>query len=271
MNNKFIIFFLILFIHSLNAQENELKIVLIEAPMITQSSDTDGLGLGLISDIIMEACLSTGIKYNPVFYPFKRASNNFESEEIPFILDRPGSRAIVSGKDPESYKDVPCCLIQSAYYYYKPLWKSKKNYMKISDLENLRIGIPRGTFFKNKLKASGVLVEEFNNTEYATKMLVSGRIELLFQIDFVQNYIINRYFKKDSDKFGIIENMTPRGSLGIVYKTDDLKAGETALKFKKGLNKIVKNGKYMEILKRYYSPDSVPPYHVDFINSISAE
>ena len=271
MHNKILLILFILIGNYLFAQENELKIAFVEAPMLTESSIREGLGSGAISDVINNACSKAGIKYSPFFYPLKRVINYFESDKIPFLFGSHEYRFVIAGKSPEIYKYIPCAVSQSSFFYYKPLWKNKIEYKEYSDLKDLRVGIPRGLPLKQVLENAGIVVEEFNSAENSTKMLISGRIDFLFQFDIMQNFIINRFFKEKADQFCSLDNASAVIEAGLVYKSENKNAVEIARKFHKGMKNTIKNGEYLEIVKRYYSPSEVPQYQIDFINNYKTE
>ena len=266
MYKKIILLFVIF--NSIYAQGSELKIALMEAPLLTESKNSSGLGYGIISDIIKNACNYGGLEYSPVFYPLKRAGVKFENDDIPFILGVVGKKPVDSEKSEDNYLYLPCYKVISSFYYYKPNWNRKNRYKEYSDLKDIRIGIPRGLHLKKTFEEAGIIVEEYNNPEFATKMLISGRIELLFQIDFIQINIINNEYKKYKDNFNKLKHIYSKSVLGLIYKSNNKIAAVAADKFHDGLLKIVENGKYMEILKRYYSPEKVPQHHADFLQNL---
>ena len=271
MYNRLLIIVFMSVCSSLSAQTNELQIAFVESPMLTESRSREGLGYGAISDVISNACSNSEIKFSPIFYPLKRAVINFESDKIPFLFGSHEYRFVIAGKSPEVYKYVSCAVSMSSFFYYKPLWKNEIKYKEYSDLRGLRVGIPRGLPLKEVLENAGITVEEFNSVENATKMLVSGRIELLFQFEILENFVINRDFKDIADQFSTLDNASNVIEAGLIYKAENKNAAETAAKFKKGMITSIKNGEYLEIVKRYYYPSEVPQYQIDFIKNYKIE
>jgi polar amino acid transport system substrate-binding protein len=85
-----------------------------------------------------------------------------------------------------------------------------------------------------------------------------GRLDLVIEIDLVGQEIIHHLFPDASSSFGssvILRSVSP---ITILLDEEQPQAQIIANKYREGLARIIENGTYLEILKRYYGANQVP-------------
>ena len=265
-----IILFIYIFPYPIDSQENELKIALIHSPMATMEKKREGYGYGIISDIIILSCEKANLIYSPVFLPLKRAQKSFIQEEIPFIFGNPNHLiSYIEGKN-INLNYVPFFYLRGSYFFYKPNWAGPDDYEEYSDLKKYTLGVPRGYYLIPTYKSHAIKLELYNSIENATKMLISGRIDLLEHFDFYMYNIANNSDNISSSDLGFLKKESTVSITGITYYSDNKESDEIAQKFKKGLNIILENGEYYKIIQRYYQQEMIPQYQIDFINKLKS-
>ena len=270
MHKYYIIIFLIISIFSypIESQGNELKIALVNSPMATMEKKREGYGYGIISDIIILSCEKANLIYSPVFLPLKRAQRSFLQKEIPFIFGNSNHLLASIEEKNININYVPFFYLRGSYFFYKPNWVGPDDYEEYSDLRKYTLGVPRGYYLIPTYKSHGIKLELYNSIENATKMLISGRIDLLEHLDFNKFDIIKISDNISSSDFGFLKKESTVSITGITYYSDNKESDEIAQKFKKGLNIILENGEYHKIIQRYYQPEKIPQYQIDFINEL---
>jgi polar amino acid transport system substrate-binding protein len=107
-------------------------------------------------------------------------------------------------------------------------------------------------------KRAGVNFEESYSKESLFKKLVLGRIDLSIEIELSGLSIINRLFPDQSSKFifiGIQRSITP---VAIMIESNHPNGRQLGERLKAGLQTLINNGRYLDILEKYYGRGKVP-------------
>jgi len=256
---------IILSLCSLQAQTKEIKLSLLEMPPLTMEKEMPGLGHGAMFDIMIEAAKAGKLTLTTVFLPLNRATSAFDSGEIPFTVSSPANMSLmIANTDQKLYAYVPCFVLRTSFFFYKPNQKTPIVFDKLGDLKGLQIGIPRGYYLQEAYKAAGLSTQEYNNLSSALQMLQAGRIALVESAEIAGYYAINSDLKKDAGNFAVLDKPSSTIIIGLTYKVSDSASADIAKQFKTGMDSIVKDGTFRKILGKYWGSSELPKYLFSF-------
>lgn len=206
----------------------------------------DGMGGEVLHAISQEIGVKSVIK----FFPLKRALIYLTSNCV-------GTPELFPGKD--FYAIIPIAVCRLAFFYYKPHYEKEITYRGLDDIRGYTLGVMRGalddvSFFEK----NGINVVQLNSEESMIKMLKNGRIDLCGVIKLSGIYTINKLFPDDAENFSNFEikgTVTPVAVMIDKHLPGGKELGE---KYVNGLKRIIENGKYVEILEKYYGRGEIP-------------
>ena len=138
------------------------------------------------------------------------------------------------------------------FFYKKDRFPDGLSYENLSDLKEYKMGSVRGSSTLPILEKAGIKADLVPQIEQNFKKLDIGRIDLTAAVDLTGWIIINDLFPNASNTFSMIDKPLLSLTAGIIFHK---KHSDTIQTFKKGLNQILENGTYYEILTRYYGKD----------------
>jgi ABC-type amino acid transport substrate-binding protein len=89
---------------------------------------------------------------------------------------------------------------------------------------------------------------------------MAGRIDLLDMIDISEYQYVNTCQAAKAGNFAVLARESAIFSGGITFKLSERAAAETAGRFKAGLDRLMTDGRYRAILKKYRGADRLPDY-----------
>jgi len=154
---------------------------------------------------------------------------------------------------------IPIAVYQAAFFSYVPDYPDKISIRRLADLKGYRIGILKGTLVDRAyFEKAGIVFEESYSQESLFKKLRLGRIDLCLEIDLVGHQIISRLFPEQVDDFASIHLPKSKAVIAILLASDYPQARAIGKKYREGLKRIIRNGKYRQILEKYYGKGKVP-------------
>ncbi|MBW2607603.1 MAG: transporter substrate-binding domain-containing protein [Deltaproteobacteria bacterium] len=154
---------------------------------------------------------------------------------------------------------IPIAFYRSAIFYYKPHHQKEIIFNRLADLRGYVIGVQKGTITdKSYFDRAGIRFEESYSQESLFRKLTLGRIDLCIEIDLSGRLAIKRLFPKEVHNFGRVEISGSASPITIMIEKNFPKGEKLGRKYKEGLRKIVGNGKYREILEKYYDKGNIP-------------
>lgn len=216
-------------------------------PFVTEKEE----GYGISSEIITAAFNEVGIKTNYKFYPWKRGLNMVEEGEafgtFPYLMTEDRKDKFIYTK--------PLNDSTGNLFYYKPNHK-KSDFVWEGDYNTLRphkIAEIQGYNTNKDVRKAGAgdLLEYAENEEIAFNKMIHGRTDLVVQNYIAGWQIIKEHFPDEVDNFDILDYPTDRAYHYILVSKKYPKAEKLTDKFNKGLDMIVENGKYQEILEKH--------------------
>jgi ABC-type amino acid transport substrate-binding protein len=258
MKNIFLIFIFYLLLLTVNAEALEIKVVATEFPMLASDKKIPGIGNGLFIDIFNEISKESGIKINYLWFPFKRAQNMFMTDKVPFTLGGPDNYATLFNKDIKEFGSVPVFKIRTFYFYYAPNKKNLQNIDSFEDLKGMAVMVPRGWPTAAKIEKLGVKLVFYDDIAIGLKMLITGRTDFINESEIKAFSTINRIYKNEANNFKIINKPWYIAPGGLVYKAANKESAAAAKQLINGLDKIKADGRYREIIQRYWGSEKVP-------------
>jgi len=210
------------------------------SPYWSASMPLDGMCGEVVHAVSEAAGITSNIQYKPLKRMIEDDSNNDLGNPEFFMVNQ------------EFADIIPVCLYQAAIFYYAPNHKEKIILQSIDDLKGYRVGILTGTLVdRSYFESAGVVFEESYSRESMFKKMKLGRIDLCLVIDLVGHQIINQLFPEQHDNFVAIQLVKSTAPLAILLAKDYPQAEVIGDKYRQGLNRIIQNGTYEEIMRRY--------------------
>lgn len=195
----------------------------------------------LLEEIIKEALKKSHYNIEFKYYPAKRLLKLFRNGEEKIMLATDVGRL----KNQKNY--IKILKYRVVLYYYNKNLK-KLEYKSNSDLKGARIGILFGSPFKKIYKKLGAIVEE-TKLEGNLRKLHNNRLDLISAMDLAGRLAIKEVFPDEINNFIELEKEFYIGYFSLYYKE---KYRKFSIDLEEGIKKIKENGRYFEILEKYY-------------------
>jgi polar amino acid transport system substrate-binding protein len=215
-------------------------------PYWVKNSPTHGMGAELITAISKEVGLESRIEFMPLKRLINDTTNNDLGNPV-FYINNQDFAAI-----------IPIAISRIALYRYKPKFPNAIQVKSLNDLKGYRIGALSGTVTQRaKFEELGVHIETSFTRESLFKKLHYGRLDFVLEIDLVGQQTITALFPSELDNFAAVELPNTVSSIAIMLDKNYPNAKDIADRYRQGLDKIIKNGRYSEIIRQYYTQN--PP------------
>lgn len=205
-----------------------------------------GLGGEILDAISREVGLTSRINFYPTSRIFEMKTGNH--------LGDPGH-----WPKQKFVAVIPIAIFNSSLFYYTPHFKNEFVFKRIEDLKGHTIGILKGSMDDTALFAEhGIRVEESYKRDSLFKKLKLGRIDLCGVTSLSGIGIVKKLFPDEVENFAQIPLPRSVSAISIMIDVGSKNAEEIAKKYEKGLNTIMSNGKYLDILEKYYGQGNIP-------------
>jgi polar amino acid transport system substrate-binding protein len=205
---------------------------------------------GMAGEIVHGIFSEIGIKSRIHYFPLKRLQTDLQNNHL---------------GDPDNFSGqrfsaiVPVALYRSAFFYYKPRHREGILYKKPEDLNGYTIGMIRGTLeSRGYFDKNAIRVSEANNEEALFRLLKEGRIDLCGVIRGTGRYTVRKLFPNESENFVAIEIPKSVRPVTIMIDGNHPNGAALGIKINEALRKMVKSGKYLQILEKYYGKGNLP-------------
>lgn len=217
------------------------------APYWSESLADGGLGVELIQAISAATGLETRIDFLPLARMIEDRNNN-DLGNPEFYMTRQEYGAI-----------IPIALTQSALFYYRPHFLQPPKLDSIEDLQRYRLGILKGALVdRHAFEQMGLQFESSYSQASLFKKLKLGRIDVVFEIDLVGQQMIAQLFpdqRGDFIRIAIDNSVSP---IAIMLDADLPDVASIGNQYRKGLETIIANGRYQQIIEKYYPDHQIP-------------
>lgn len=234
----------------------ELRIAVIESPLLSSSKKEEGLGYGMISDLLLAAGKLADVQIVFEFYPLQRAYTYFFQKKIPFTYGHPQYFQMFFEADIEDFGTIPMLQTRLNLYYYKKTFPDGFKFETFHDWKGYQVGTMRGGALFVAYKKAGIDIHLYNSFVAGFRMLKANRIQLLEMPAIAGRHILLEEFKDEIDDFASAEKPTFSIATGLIYRIDNKKSITIAKKIAHALNILRENGRYQEILEQYWKEDS---------------
>lgn len=215
-------------------------------PVWSEKLPGNGLGGELLKALAEEAHVRARIHYLPLKRYEKLNRDN-----------RLGNPYYFLGQ--EFTAVIPILATKSVFCFYQPHHPQGLTFERLADLQGKTLGVIRGTLEdKNEFSQFGITVEENTSLDALFKKLRAGRVDLILVLDIVAHAYVDKLFPDENTLFRQIE--VPGGStpIALMLASSTPDARQVADKLRLALDRIMANGVYLGILKKYYADNQFP-------------
>ncbi len=227
-------------------------------PFISTEVDHEGI----LGEIVTQAFLEQDIQVIINVVPLQSMLRYYLVEENALALM--GRHLGISNYKTNSLISIPLFVSAEHYIYYKPIHKHLSYEDTLSNRKKLIYGASQGEDVTAFKKAS-IKVKK-NRALSMFKKLKQGDIDFISMPLQSTQWFLDKKYANEKHNFAIL-NANPRPvPIEIYFNLNNPKGKKLSTAFKKGLQTILKNGKYTEILKKYIKDSSIIKLQLDHIN-----
>ena len=241
------------FISSVAAQEGDVIFGSSDTPPFwSETMPDDGFCGEIFHAISREINVKSVIEYHAVQRLIEITA------KTPFNIA--GNPALFAPKQ-EYVAIVPIAMFRVAFFYYSTTPEKKITYKSLTDLKEYTIGVRKGiitdrTHFDN----AGIKFEESYSNESLYKKLKLGRLDLCLDIELAGLMATKKLFPGDLEHFRRIELPESVTPIAIMFHRDYPHGKELGSRYLNGLMTIIENGKYHQILEKYFGEGNIPEH-----------
>lgn len=221
---------------------------------------TEAAGGGLHAEIVGAALQAGGVKAIVTTVPLPRM--------VTYYLEQEHCIAVLSsylGLSAEAKKErvyIPIAVVSENYFYYRPAQvKPLQWHGKLSNLKGLTYGSYEG---ENSVpyRDAGIALKQISPRFFLKELLAKT-------VDFVRLPVMSAEWRLARDypgeKNNIVRMEPPAGiaPVYIIFNKKHPRWEEASQQFRKGLAKIIADGRYMEILAKYMDSEKMRREHMD--------
>jgi ABC-type amino acid transport substrate-binding protein len=210
---------------------------------------------GIMPELIGAAFAETGVDIKLTILPTKRAisliSNNQSLAYVGILRTFPPEVQ----KNLEVYSFIK---LRFLVFYKNSRFPNGLNFTQLSDLKPYSIGVIPG-LTSAVGQANGLKVEPANTLDLVFKKVQGGRNDMGVAVDLAIKTMLDELFKGQASSYTIHDStpfVTAESTLLLNTKHPDY--AKFAPKLKQGMKAIVNNGKWMEIMEKFYGKGNVP-------------
>ena len=161
---------------------------------------------------------------------------------------------------------IPFCIMTGEYVYYRPVHRQALPWEgKLNNLKGYIYGAQKGEDITAYEKA-GIRVV-YGNIVSLFKKLKAKEIDFLSAPNICKEWLIKKYFPGESNNFATMKIPAWEAPCAIIFNKKHPKGESVARKFMQGFEKIKQNGKYIEILEKYYGKGNIPKDYIQRLES----
>lgn len=246
----FIVTTFLVFICASAFASNPIKVSSTIHPSFSQPDVMPGLGNGVLNDLTVQAFKAVDTEIQIEFIPMARIVWSLTESDYDASL---GTINWFTKEQKDHLVEAVDLLTANIVFFYKrERFPDGIDYEQLSDLRKYKVGSIRGSSTIPLLEKAGIPTELVAELDQNFKKLDAGHIDLTVAIDLTGRNIIKKLFPDSANNFSIVKKpilslMTsmafPKGQNGPLQS------------FRKGLDIILANGTFYEILERYYGKD----------------
>ena len=226
-----------------------------EYPPIYQDSPDPGLAC----EIVLAAFDAAGMDARLEFLPVLRMIQTLAKGNLPCAI---GGEVLFREDHVRTAVSLsaPFMFVLQTFIFDSARFPDGIPYSSLADLRHLRIGVLNGSGVMRYLSEPAVLSLDKNvSHEGSAKQLLSGRIDLWGIVDLTGFLFLRNLFPDDASRFSAAKPFN-RGDISLAVSNLADPDARLLRAFETGLAAIKANGKYLEIMAKYYgSPSKINP------------
>jgi len=211
---------------------------------------------GVDPEIVIAAFEAAGIDAEIAMLPTKRAIAMINSAEAPCMIGLMIYFDEVSRKD---LVDYPLLSIEFNVFYLKSRFPDGFEFTTLDDLKPYSIGVLMGGSTDIFGRARGLKVDGAVTLDQVFRNLYAGRTDLCVANDLAGLYQIESLFPGKTDEIAM-SSKTPYMTLvaSAIFNKRHPRYAYLSAQFRSGLVKIVENGTWEAIVRKYYRDNPIP-------------
>jgi polar amino acid transport system substrate-binding protein len=228
---------------------NEYEIFACEYPPLVSSDIPGG---GLCANIVLEALKEENVHAVVTTLPLENLVRScvVNGTEIAVL----GEGRDFSAAQRKNLIIIPFLTLKEEYVYYKPAHKHTLSWKgKLENLRQYRYGTQKGNDISPYVN-SGISIV-YGDFVSLFKKLKNREIDFLSTPEICKEWIAKKYFPDEMENFAGMQIAAREMRISIIFNKNHPEGEAMAKKFVRGFNKIRHNGKYIEILEKYYSTE----------------
>jgi len=215
-------------------------------PFYSAQLPEDGMAGEIVHALFAEMNLKSRIHY----FPLSRLLTDLQNNHL---------------GDPDNFTGqqfsaiVPVATYRTAFFYYKPRHPKGIAYKRAEDLNGYRIGVIRGTLEnRSYFDRNSIKVTEADSEQALFRQLKEGRIDLCGVIKETGQFTVQRAFAGEAGNFVPLEIPRSTGPITVMIAGDQAQGAELGARIDEALKRMIKSGKYKQILEKYLGKGKVP-------------
>ena len=216
-------------------------------PSFSQPDVMPGLGNGVLYDLTVQAFKAVDSEVQIDFIPMARIVWSVTENDYDAAL---GTINWFSRKQKDHLvKAVDLLTANIVFFYKKDRFPNGISYETLSELKRYKVGSIRGSSTLPLLEKAGITTELVAELDQNFNKLDAGHIDLTVAVDLTGRNILKKLFPDTANNFATVKKPVLSIVTSLAFAKE--KSGPMQI-FQKGLNKILENGTFYEIIERYY-------------------
>ncbi len=206
-----------------------------------------GKGNGVLYDLTTQAFKAVGSEVQIDFVPMARIVWSVTENNYDAAL---GTINWFAREQKEQLVEAVDMLYVNIVFFYKnERFPDGISYERLSDLKQYKVGSIRGSSTLPLLDKAGITYELVAELDQNFKKLDAGHIDLTVAVDLTGMNIVKKLFPDSFNRFSIVRKPILSLTTSMAFAKEKIYPLQT---FKNGLDIILKNGTFYEIIERYY-------------------
>ncbi len=210
---------------------------------------------GIMTDVVSAAFATQGIAVDYSIVPMARIAR--------LILDGEDTPVVGSldwfhiNRDDQVVHSVKIYSASLHFFYLKKRFPNGLEYQSLENLTPYTVGYIHGGSLIPLFRAAGLQMQLVNELTQNVKKSYAQRIDMFAAIELSGWELIHRDFADYSHEFSMAQQPIHRIEGDAIFPESRL---DLMQQFEQGLKEIQRNGRYVEIFRRYYGSHPLPAY-----------
>jgi polar amino acid transport system substrate-binding protein len=224
----------------------------IEYPPLFQKNETPGKGYGIARDITTEAFLAMGYKVTYKIIPMVRCIKMNKK----YVANVGAINWFKNAQMMDKVVYANVAHSKFVLFYKKKKFPNGISFSSIDDLKKYgKIGNVRGSSTTKIVQKAGLNIDWASSLETNLKKLGANRYDLAISIQLAGWSTLEQLIPEEINEYECSQKAIFEIPISVTFLKENKAVCDQLIN---GLITIANNGKYMEILKRYYGKSIIP-------------